>query len=63
MNYIKQLQLKNEELQKKLDEADAILVEKMKYLCSEKFQGMENNYVNATEALNMLYIIRNTIAF
>lgn len=58
MNYIQKLKQENEMLKQSIECADLKITEKLTYLTSSKFQGHENNFVNATEAYQMLMDIR-----
>jgi hypothetical protein len=62
MNYIKQIQQQIAEQQKQNEETREMITDFMIYLSSEKFQGFENNYVNANEAYNMLATIKNKLS-
>jgi hypothetical protein len=44
-----------------LDQLSDELTDTLSYLCSSKFQGFENNYVNAQEMANRVLEIRNLI--
>jgi hypothetical protein len=61
MNYIKQLQQKVAHQEKQMSDAKELINALMKYLASPKFQGHENNYINAQEAYNMLASVKNEI--
>ena len=39
------------------------LTELMRYLASVKFQGIENNYVNAAEMYNRIQAIRSMVGY
>lgn len=62
MNYIKQLQqevkAKEEQLQTAFDKTTDLL----RYLSSEKFHGLENNYVNAEEARRLISELRSIVS-
>lgn len=63
MNYIKKLELENEELKKNLVATDTEIQNFLIYLTSDKFSGFENNFVNATEVRARLLEIRNQINY
>lgn len=48
MNYIKKLQAENDQLKQKIESIQGQLTEILAYLNSEKFHGIENNYVHVT---------------
>ena len=52
MNYIKQLQLENQELKNRIIESQEIITELYHYLMLPKFA--ENNYVNKQDIFNRL---------
>ena len=62
MNYIKQLQnevsAKNEQLQTAFDRTTDLL----RYLSSEKFHGLENNYLNTEEAKRLITEMRTLVS-
>ena len=52
MNYIKSLQLENQELKNRIIESQEIITELYRYLMLPKFA--ENNYVNKQDIFNRL---------
>ena len=52
MNYIKSLQLENQELKNRIIESQEIITELYRYLMLPKFA--ENNYVNKQDVFNRL---------
>ena len=61
MNYIKQLQQDNAELKERLAAADQNITYILTYLNSSKFQGVDNNYVDASEMFNKLMDFRSNL--
>ena len=61
MNYIKQLQQQVAEQKQMNADCQELITAYMKYLTSSKFHGHENNFINATEAYNMLELIRKQL--
>ena len=51
MNYIKRLETENEILKKELDALTTGISDLASYLRSEKFQGIDNNWVNPQDVL------------
>ena len=48
-------------LQANNEKINAELTELMRYLASVKFQGVENNYVNAAEMYNRIQAVRSMV--
>jgi hypothetical protein len=63
MNYISKLRLENEDLKTQLEAINEEIVNKLRYLQSDKFRGFDNNNVNAEEVQRMLYEIRDLTPF
>ena len=61
MNYIKQLQQENAELKANRDYTERQITYLLTYLSSDKFQGIENNYVNAKEMFTQLLLLRSNL--
>ena len=53
MNYIKQLQLENQELKNRITESQEVITELYQYLQSEKFYNSDN-MVNVSDIFNRL---------
>jgi hypothetical protein len=58
MNYIKRLEEGNRELTTLRCELVDLISDKMAYLASDKFQGPDNNFVNAREMFTFLAELR-----
>lgn len=58
MNYIKQLQEKNKNLQATITDASQEIQDLMEYLGGDKFKGIDNNFVNAREMQSRIIKIR-----
>jgi len=58
MNHIKRLQEESREYTKLRCELVDLISDKMAYLASDKFQGPNNNYVNAREMFAFLAELR-----
>jgi hypothetical protein len=63
MNYISKLQNETNDLKDQLETINRQLTNDLAYLSSEKFQGFENNYVNADEVKRILFELRQTIKY
>jgi len=63
MNYIKQLQQENKALKENIQSASQEITDTLKYLSLDKFQGTENNFVNASEMRSRFLEIRKTLMF
>ena len=50
-------------LQANNEKINAELTELMRYLASVKFQGIENNYVNAAEMYNRIQAVRSMVGY
>ena len=50
-------------LQANNEKINAELTELMRYLASVKFQGVENNYVNAAEMYNRIQAVRSMVGY
>lgn len=61
MNYIKRLATENTELKENIEAVIDTLNDKLRYLSSSKFQGYENNFVNAEEAYKMIAEIKHQL--
>ena len=70
MNYIKQLQTQNSELQDQLKRAEEMAVELLTYASSEKFWGdwenrretyIEDQKINKTDVINRTQLILNEL--
>ena len=61
MNYIKQLQQENAELKANRDYTERQITYMLTYLSSDKFQGIDNNYVNAKEMFTKLLLLRSNL--
>ena len=61
MNYIKQLESDKTELKQTIESVIEILNDKLRYLSSSKFQGHDNNFVNAEEAYKMIAEIKHEL--
>ena len=61
MNYIKQLQQENKELKETIQATAEEVQNILFYLGSKKFQGMENNFVNAQEMQTKILNIRTLL--
>jgi hypothetical protein len=60
MNYIKRLEAEKAELERRLANVREMLTETMTYLTTDKFAGVENDYVHVrTDMLPRLGEIRN----
>ena len=49
------------ENENKMNEIEAELINLLRYLSSDKFAGVENNFVNASEMFNRVFEIRNKL--
>tara|TARA_R110000822_G_scaffold281251_1_gene402940 strand:- start:705 stop:953 length:249 start_codon:yes stop_codon:yes gene_type:complete len=63
MNFIKQLQADNRELQARLDATHAAITEAMSYLMSNKFHGVDSDFVNVSNDImpKLLKIRQHTV--
>lgn len=61
MNYINYLSTQNEEFKQTIESVIENLNDKLRYLSSSKFQGHDNNFVNAEEAYKMLAEIKHQL--
>ena len=50
-------------LQANNEKINAELTDLMRYLASVKFQGVENNYVNAAEMYNRIQAVRSMVGY
>ena len=50
-------------LQENNNKINAELTELMRYLASVKFQGIENNFVNASEMYNRIQAVRSMVTY
>ena len=62
-HYAKKLSGAITDLRKHITEIEADLTEFLSYLASDKFRGMENNYINARETFTRVMEIRNKLIF
>ena len=58
MNYIKRLEMENAEMREQLKQIQDSCTASMGYLASPKFQGPDNNWVNAEEMATRFREIR-----
>lgn len=61
MNFIQRLQEENKILQITIENTQEEIKELLEYLASDKFTGIENNYVNAKEMYQRIVELRNTL--